>query len=1814
MNLAFDPEFRTYSVSLSPRSRRAEIRSEFRAPILKSGLEIVGRDYGPILEDPNELLKGSSRRVRHSSGGRGFFAFRRHLDPITLEQSGEVWGEIGASSFVKDPEKMSPILDGKQIAVDFYLRDRSRNLLRRPELVSAARSEARGFKFKAHDPAESFLKAISQSWIHVDKLNRLGPEWDSENFEGKKVGEKDWFRSRHVETYAQQMDDLLEGRIEAFIKRDPYTRVGSDFVTEISKRLRGLSERGREIFVTAGCLHDYGYHDLPDKAAHQKQGEKIAVEFFKRFPATSLVVSGTVIKTVMGHSDPWNLAKNHIDTKTGEMALVLKPDSLEEWIRSLIQVGHLSLQEIPGFLEELEIIFTAISAIDVHASGNRHLYDGKALNAPGIYPKNIDPREIQSVVGNVLSHVRERILEDSYDSNKFENRAEMRLSQTVGQAGAKAVAPAEDLVRGKQNEIVRAFDASIESEMKKIKQRIPSADIVILFPFYNEIQDVAVKHGALLPGTHGQTIDIRDLARTIHGSLHEILKRYGLKQALVLCVGETANSMAVETLAELEKITQGLEDESVKFEVYGKEKQFAGLIGKKWATRLAMKVAREIGADLASVDGDMQIDQKWLGKLLEPVLTRKASYASPRYVRYYGKDDIAIIDHFVFPIFSSFFGTGVRMPNAGEFGVSKDLLQGYLDDSDIWMGEIPFEGCFASGSIVQGKGVADVWAGEKTHKANPLEKNLEKYFGGVLRTLFEQISNHPEWWRSYVGSDYTEMSEGGGLPEGQRGRPAKEVYADLSGPSGEANGIDRAVWIRTFKKEYQANREAYRHDFPVLVSKLDGLVQSNEEEFVFTAKDWAFVVMSFIRKYLETKDKQENLQFATLLKPIFMARVASFVGEVENLTMKKAEELLQQQAKDFAVTKNSFWGSRFEMYLNSVDSSTSSPQNVGRIRLALQADQPAAEVGRRAEMRVLSEEILESQGQVIADFLAVREEYLPGKISQEARWVPVTLDKLALDPQKKNLAMIFGSWEERPAYAAADVILQLKERGYGITVLTSGQYGSKPGIFYDAQGKRLAEAEHYRNILEAKGIPVRFVEPLSVNTGENVRFSKKLLDAPGDAGFKPDTLILMQNPILQRRAGLSIVRQYFGSQEAFDVSDLRLVSYSPYIPEMKALSDVDLVRHLGYMLTELKSLRKYPDDGHTIPTVISRNVVQAESILSPLLDEIQKRSEVRTEKSAKEVLADVSLRAEDLKIKIQSKKEELKAVLGKAHPDLDRAFFRFDRLLDVANKMLAAHQNKELMDRYFKDVVSPVLRLPAGEMNYLLGGRRFGNGLKALLDGLYPGAPTDSIKKQLQLLNTGTADFWKLNQYFYLDGLPIIVEDEALSGSVIAKLKKAADLIASSGWYHEMKGPRSLESIADLDQTTSRPGKKDVGGVVLGGHALINFDPHDSSDDYAATLIHEDQHIEMRNDKSMENLRATEEDDFEWKDSEGEDLTGFIDDEASFQNTFVHPWFMGRRCRISDLFSELFAYGRELEFLFYLEQQSGAHRGAAMRRYRALWQHSQAAFSMIGESLPFLNSKERGIVMSLRDQVKVLWDSFSRAELRNKISEGGRRMADGETVVSSSFTIRYPLPFSNTRVPDAVLPELKPMAMRKQGIVTQGNGYPQINPWKILRLKQDVIMVVEQSRIDTLSPERFRELLEVVGLNHGKLHLVIPVALQGKYSERVAELRKVASVYDGFPRLAASDKIPVIGFSDMEHDTLAEFQKRLDPRLAERMKDSAFGLNQAGSFGIGILYALEDISRSELRQKNGYFYDAVGRWSTQVLEVLQAYTVISTSA
>jgi len=452
--------------------------------------------------------------------------------------------------------------------------------------------------------------------------------------------------------------------------------------------------------------------------------------------------------------------------------------------------------------------------------------------------------------------------------------------------------------RGTVSEEVRAFDANVQNEIEKIERKLPSADLVVLLPFFNEIPEVAA-----LPGTKGQPIDVRELVKTIGRSLPDVLKQYGLKHALVLCVGETKGKGAMDSL---EALTQGIpkDNESVKFEVYGKEGEFTGkgLSGKKWATRLGMKVAERLGAHFVLIDSDMTVDQNWLSRFVEPVLAGRVDYVSPHYARYYSKDDISIIDHLVFPLFSSLFGAPVRMPNAGELVASKDLIEGYLNDDAIWTAAWPYEEQFAVRAVAQGKKTANVWMDEKIHKKAPIEGNLSPYLKAAFDVFAQQMTDHPDWWRSAKETKTRAPLEDSTLPLDQMNRPANELYGDRSSQMGGQNGIDRSAWIKIFKDEYSAVKNWYRDNFPETGSVLEGLLKSSDEEFRFSSRDWAQFVMQFMQGY-RIANADSRAVYLSAFIPAFRARVASFIGETEKLTLRQAEQQLRAQAQDFTDAK-----------------------------------------------------------------------------------------------------------------------------------------------------------------------------------------------------------------------------------------------------------------------------------------------------------------------------------------------------------------------------------------------------------------------------------------------------------------------------------------------------------------------------------------------------------------------------------------------------------------------------------------------------------------------------------------------------------------------------------------------------------------------------------------------------------------------------------------------------------------------------------------------------------------------------------------------
>ncbi|MFZ5801692.1 MAG: HEAT repeat domain-containing protein [Candidatus Omnitrophota bacterium] len=446
-----------------------------------------------------------------------------------------------------------------------------------------------------------------------------------------------------------------------------------------------------------------------------------------------------------------------------------------------------------------------------------------------------------------------------------------------------------------QQDAVRRFDQSTQREIADIQKQVPRADLVILVPFYDEI-DEAVGRGAR--GTDGKDLDIRRLVATIKDSVKDLLARHGLTRALILCVGESAEGDGRKTL----EAVRGVEDRGdpeIPVWVYGKEPEFKGLIGKKWAQRLGMRVAEKLGAHFADIDGDMTVDNAYVTKLIGPVLSGSSDYVSPQYLRYYGFDDIPIIDHLVYPFFKALYGSEIRQPNTGEFAVSRSLLRTYLEDEDIWTAPAPFEAHFAAHAVVLGKTVTDTRMGEKIHKANPLQKKAEagkspsSNFPLYFKVVFDAYA--AQWKRGLALSSEgpLENSAEPPLSEALPASAAEEIYQG-------ARGLDAEAWHREAVAEYRQHTEFYRAHFPEeVVSILERRLGKERDEDLWKASEWALVAAFFLRRYMDAPaEARDGLLEA--LRPVFKARIASFLEETQGATGERAEALLRDQAAEFA--------------------------------------------------------------------------------------------------------------------------------------------------------------------------------------------------------------------------------------------------------------------------------------------------------------------------------------------------------------------------------------------------------------------------------------------------------------------------------------------------------------------------------------------------------------------------------------------------------------------------------------------------------------------------------------------------------------------------------------------------------------------------------------------------------------------------------------------------------------------------------------------------------------------------------------------------
>src|SRR5215467_15711993 len=174
--------------------------------------------------------------------------------------------------------------------------------------------------------------------------------------------------------------------------------------------------------------------------------------------------------------------------------------------------------------------------------------------------------------------------------------------------------------------------------------------------------------------------------------------------------------------------------------------------------------------------------------------------------------------------------------------------------------------------------------------------------------------------------------------------------------------------------------------------------------------------------------------------------------------------------------------------------------------------------------------------------------------------------------EKSDVILTLGSNDLRVAEYAAELYLQ----GWAPLLVFSGNVGALTRERFDRP-----EAAAFAEIALRRGVPegAMLIEAESTNTGENVVFSRRLLESKG---VDANSLILVQKPYMERRAYATFMNFWPGR---------RVIVASPPIPFSEYPTEElpkDLV--INIMVGDLQRIRIYPSHGFQIEQEIPDDI------------------------------------------------------------------------------------------------------------------------------------------------------------------------------------------------------------------------------------------------------------------------------------------------------------------------------------------------------------------------------------------------------------------------------------------------------------------------------------------------------------------------------------------------------------------------------------------------------------------------------------------------
>jgi uncharacterized SAM-binding protein YcdF (DUF218 family) len=178
--------------------------------------------------------------------------------------------------------------------------------------------------------------------------------------------------------------------------------------------------------------------------------------------------------------------------------------------------------------------------------------------------------------------------------------------------------------------------------------------------------------------------------------------------------------------------------------------------------------------------------------------------------------------------------------------------------------------------------------------------------------------------------------------------------------------------------------------------------------------------------------------------------------------------------------------------------------------------------------------------------------------------------------ERADAVLVLCSYDTSVAERGAELFLE----GWAPLLIFSGGLGAITRNLWSEP-----EAELFARIAKGMGVPEEHIlaETRSTNTGENVQFTRRLLD---ERGLDPESFILVQKPYMERRAYATFKRYWPGKRAVVTSPQF---GFEEYLKNHSngALTEDEIV---CIMVGDLQRIRLYPERGFQIPQEIPDEV------------------------------------------------------------------------------------------------------------------------------------------------------------------------------------------------------------------------------------------------------------------------------------------------------------------------------------------------------------------------------------------------------------------------------------------------------------------------------------------------------------------------------------------------------------------------------------------------------------------------------------------------